>query len=394
MIPEKIDEITDADIQALVDNEASEGRTLDFKQELPGKSDSDKKEYLADVSSFANAGGGDLVFGIREDAGVAAEVMGVACADNDAEILRMESSILSGIEPRIPGVRFHPVNGFSKGPVFVLRIPKSWSSPHMVTFKGGSRFFTRNNAGKHQMDVGEIRSAFLLSESLPEKIRQFRLDRLGKIAANEGPVALADKPKIVLHIVPFSAFSLDSSLDAKAIYDKRLNLNLLYGGSDSIRYNVDGVVNIGIRQQEVEHGTSGYCQVFRSGNVESVDTVIISDGDERKLIASLLFEQAVVSSVQEFMNVFASLNVSPPFVVAVALLGVRGFQMASPQNRMKFSNTPIDRDDLILPEILIMEHGSDAGLAMRPIMDAAWNASGWEGSPNYDENGDWKVAYR
>ena len=42
----------------------AEGRTLDYKRTLPGSTDEEKREFLADVSSFANAAGGDIVYGI------------------------------------------------------------------------------------------------------------------------------------------------------------------------------------------------------------------------------------------------------------------------------------------------------------------------------------------
>jgi len=36
----------------------------------------------------------------------------------------------------------------------------------MVVFKQLSRFYSRSSAGKHRLDVGEIRAAFALSEEL------------------------------------------------------------------------------------------------------------------------------------------------------------------------------------------------------------------------------------
>ena len=70
MIPKRFDDITKADIDGLITNAVSGPRTLDYKRQLPGNSDDDKREFLADVSSFANAAGGDILFGISEDNGV------------------------------------------------------------------------------------------------------------------------------------------------------------------------------------------------------------------------------------------------------------------------------------------------------------------------------------
>lgn len=61
MISKGIEQITEEDLQNLIGNSVSERKTIEYKQTLPGNSDSDKKEFLADVSSFANASSGDLI---------------------------------------------------------------------------------------------------------------------------------------------------------------------------------------------------------------------------------------------------------------------------------------------------------------------------------------------
>ena len=164
MIPRDFDGITKADIEALVANAVAEGRAIEYKQQLPGNGDKDKKEFLADVSSFANAGGGDIIFGVVEKrdgdnkpTDLPEKAEGLAGINAGAEMNRLDAIIQSGIEPRIPGCRIRSIDGFASGPVLVIRIPKSWAAPHMVTFKNLSRFFTRTSAGKQQLDVGEIR---------------------------------------------------------------------------------------------------------------------------------------------------------------------------------------------------------------------------------------------
>jgi len=62
-----IDEITEADLQNLVNNAVLELKTLDYKRILPGNSDGEKKEFLADIVSFANSMGGDIIYGISEN---------------------------------------------------------------------------------------------------------------------------------------------------------------------------------------------------------------------------------------------------------------------------------------------------------------------------------------
>src|SRR5262249_50125683 len=76
-----------------------EGRQLEYKESLPKTDDpDDKREFLSDVTSFANAAGGDLIFGARErrDAegkptGEIEAVPGLQDFNFDAERLRLEA---------------------------------------------------------------------------------------------------------------------------------------------------------------------------------------------------------------------------------------------------------------------------------------------------------------
>ena len=77
MINKQIDTIELKDFEQLLINAVSEGKTIEYKQQLPTNSDGDKKEFLADISSFANASGGDLIYGITEEKGSPKSIDGV-----------------------------------------------------------------------------------------------------------------------------------------------------------------------------------------------------------------------------------------------------------------------------------------------------------------------------
>jgi hypothetical protein len=59
-------QIDDALLESLRADRVREGRQLDYKETLPGARDDDKREFLSDVTSFANAAGGDIIYGLRE----------------------------------------------------------------------------------------------------------------------------------------------------------------------------------------------------------------------------------------------------------------------------------------------------------------------------------------
>lgn len=162
MIQKPFDRIEKVDIDSLVANATEEGRNIEYKQALPGNADKQKKEFLADVSSFANASGGDLLYGVEEQrdgegkpTGIPTSVPGVPIPNADAEIRRLENIIRDGIRPRIAGVHLRTVDGFANGPVLLIRIQRSYALPHMVTFQEHSRFYARNSKGKYPLDVGK-----------------------------------------------------------------------------------------------------------------------------------------------------------------------------------------------------------------------------------------------
>jgi hypothetical protein len=49
----------------------------------------------------------------------------------------------------------------------------------------------------------------------------------------------------------------------------------------------------------------------------------------------------------------------------------------------------IDRDTLVLPEVVIQDLSSKAKDILKPILDLVWNACGYPCSLNFDSNGNW-----
>lgn len=64
-----LEEITEADLQRLVEDRVEENRQLEYKRDIPGTSDADKREFVRDVVSFSNSAGGHIIFGIAASNG-------------------------------------------------------------------------------------------------------------------------------------------------------------------------------------------------------------------------------------------------------------------------------------------------------------------------------------
>jgi len=148
-LEKSFEELNEADLLSLVKDQVPEKRAIEYKRELPSDTYEGKKEFLADISSLVNASGGHLIFGVQEESGLPIAVVGVPCDDPDRERLRLENIIRDGIEPRLQGILVRGIRLASGTYAFVLRVPRSWSKPHVVNYKGHWRFYSRNSAGKY-----------------------------------------------------------------------------------------------------------------------------------------------------------------------------------------------------------------------------------------------------
>ena len=389
MIAKNVNEITKDDLQALIDNSKLEGKTIEYKQSLPDNSDSDKKEFLADISSFSNASGGDLIYGITEDRdkGVPKKLEGLTIENIDREINRLESMIRDGIEPRISGIVHKPINLSNSKVALIIRIPRSWNSPHRVSFKGQDKFYTRSAKGKYPMDVTELRIAFNLSETITERIRRFREDRISKIFANETPVPFYDTAKTVLHLIPINSFNPAQRYEINKIASHPDKIQPIYHEGFTHRYNLDGLLNYSGGREEK---SCSYVQLFRIGIIEAVEGVLLDPRhkDGKLSIPGIAYERELIKSLAIYLSALETLNVELPIFVFLTLVGVRGYLMAVGQQGFAKDYT-IDRDILLLPEVVIESYDIVPEDVLKPCFDAIWNACGFSGSRNYSNAGKW-----
>lgn len=382
-----ISAITKDDIQQLLAAAVRENRVIEYKRILPGNSDGDKKEFLGDVTSFANAEGGDILYGVEAKDGVPTDVPGLADFNEDKERLRLESSMLNAIDPRIPGVQMYAVSGFTAGPILIVRIPRSWSAPHMVTFQNGQRFFTRNSAGKYQMDVRELRTAFEGSGQLGERIRRWRDERLGRIIANDGPVRLRGTGHVVIHVVPLDSFGDELRLRFDRVQDA--SILLPPPGSNSgwdHRFNFDGLLTFSAISEANE--SRAYSQFFRSGRIEAVCKLFDYTESGKNVLASIWYEETIMDALQKTLGALGKVGVASPVIFMLSLTGVKNAVMSRDTRRLYHSEPQSCREDhLILPDVLIEDSLCDLNDKLRPVFDMVWNAFGYPRSMNYDDQG-------
>jgi hypothetical protein len=389
MIPKALNAITDEDLQALITNGVAEGRTIDYKRDLPGNSDGDKKEFLADVSSFANTGGGDLVFGMGEVGGLPTQITGTGAADLDLAVRRLDSIIAAGLSPRIR----HTIKAVTTaaGPsVLIIRVERSWAGPHRVIFQNHDKFWGRNSAGKYSLDVNELRAAFTLSSNANEKIRAFRTDRIISLTNGDTPVPFMGSSKVIIHFIPLEAFAGGPIYDVRPIYDNPQLIAPMGTTAWGYRLNLDGVVAFGSRQP-----CETYTQLFRNGVLEVVQGRILAGQHEGRLvIPSVAFEEYIVRYLPQCFRLLETIGAGLPIVVAMTLTHTKGLWMGVNTFLRDEAGYPIDAETIILPEAIVESFTTPAHEILKPMFDLIWNACGFPGSENFDAEGNWVTPRR
>lgn len=103
------EDISETDLTEIITAGVPEGALIDYKRDMYGNTDADVKEFLKDVSSFANTYGGHLIVGVDEAAGIPTR-MAALSGDPDQDLQRLENLARDGIEPRIAGLRMKSVS--------------------------------------------------------------------------------------------------------------------------------------------------------------------------------------------------------------------------------------------------------------------------------------------
>lgn len=371
MIPRPFQDITQVDLETLVANQVAERRTLEYKRELPGNSESQRKEFLADVTSFANAQGGDLIFGIAESSGTAVNIPGLAVDDSDEEILRWEDVLLSGVEPRIPGLRLRWIDVGDRRGVLLIRVPASSIAPHRVIFKQSNRFYGRKSNGKYEMDTQELRDAFTASDGFPTRIRALHLDAVDQAVRGDLPIGLGDDPKAILSLVPITIFR--EARDLEITPENALAPHKPSGHMDFLRM-IEGVLS---HTNPGENGVvRSYAVTYRTGRIDMVWTIghIVNElrRNEAPIVWPQRFEDGVLDATLSGAAKLAPFGVEGPWIVLVTVAGIKDYRLLVNQ---EYWSDPAWRDQVTLPPLMV-ERMNRA--ALLPVLRSFWLAFGIE----------------
>jgi hypothetical protein len=385
-----LDKVSKEDVDTLLSTGVPESPLIEYKRDVYGNTDGDKREFLADITSFANTMGGDIIIGIDESNGLPTALTPFK-GDIDAETRRLESIALAGIEPRIRNFHIRPVP-VTGGHVIIVRVPRSYTPPHRVIAQNNNRFYARAGTQKYEPNVEQLRHLFTDAPQMAERIRSFQIDRLVKITGGDTPLPMNPIGKVVVHVIPLPAFvdgrmaDIISELSKGSFVPVPLDW---VGYSYTHTVNLDGYLNYA----EVPEGrNNSYAQFFRNGAIEGVGELQTQDGVTSYFI-TLYLTDAILSRVYQYLQVLKAYGLGLPIYVYLSLCNATRTTHRYATDMGDFTHTqPVGREIVVCPEIYIDNFELDLVDAMRPALNTLWNAFGRLQCERYDNLARWKAS--
>ena len=386
-------EIIDANyLKRLIGNKISEGLTLDYKRDLNIGTANEKKEFLSDITSFANAEGGVIIYGVEEEeeeiattnnTGRPGKIVGIPIESKESLILKIEDIITNGIQPRIQNKRISLIDIDSKTMV-VITIPKSYGIPHMVTYEKTNKFYKRRISGKYLLDVFELNQMFMQSNELQERAEAFVTHRIETVLTNNFIPNIITENGAFIHIVPLSFQQNLIGLTGEADY---VTIMDLFGHLISLNdqhHNFEGYIMTSLRGGTVY----GYFQVFRNGILEYywTDYIDIIQPDDQKYFFIENLEIDCINMVSNAIAYYDKIGIYSPLLVFINLFGLTHSRIYT---RSEFRGPKqILSNSVAIPPILIKSYDSKIANELKPAFDIIWQSWGYQKSKFYNNSGD------
>ncbi|GAA4481154.1 RNA-binding domain-containing protein [Gluconacetobacter asukensis] len=363
--------IREENIIFLIENSTTEDLYIEFKSETYGTNDEAKRELLADVSAFANAQGGDLLLGVGAEAGQANALPGIGMIDADKEILRLESIIRDGLEPRVAGIRSRALRLASGEQIIVIRIPASMIAPHRSVASKGGRFYRRNSAGKYEMDIQELRETFTGGEHLADRLTGIHEIAVAAAKGRNMPFSIGTLPAAVLSLTPLDYFRQTRDVELDEFNSQQPYLRR--PSPTSWMTTLEGTLIHGLPTENGVSMVEGYAHTHRSGRIEAAWRLggpsQTSSESEARLVFANYFEGGLCDQAMTAANRLTQMGISGPWVVAVTILNIRGYDL----QRDHFNGTTAYRDEAALPSLRLERISAET---LTPIFNTFWRLFG------------------
>jgi hypothetical protein len=379
-------DVTPADIVALLADQVPESAQLDYKQALPGDAESERKEFVKDVTAMANTSGGVLLYGITERVedgqrtGLPEKIVGVGDIASDHEARRLENIVRDRTDPQLTSCAARTFEMPSGETVVAVGVPGSLLAPHAVRSGGTGTYWRRANTSNYAVSASELRGMFLQRATWGEEAEAFRRERIERVRAQQAVPNLDTHGSFFLHVLPLGR--LRGLVD---IVSHRGELHRLDRPSTldwNGRANFDGYLLF----SQPEGKCQTYAQWFRFGGVEFYCSRFHStrqSGETLDLDAAWMASDAVSYTQTALKFIAGVLEIDPPYAVLLSLLDLKGGSIETRgwMNVLPLAGPKLNRfdDDVLLVPAAIIE-STDAKVkdVLMPFFDMIWQAAGFD----------------
>ncbi|MFA4906063.1 MAG: ATP-binding protein [Candidatus Margulisiibacteriota bacterium] len=394
-------DIREGDLISLIEQKVSERQDIEYKVISYDRGDEGKREMLRDISSMANAYGGMVLIGIREegDSGLPIALEGIDNAEEERD--RIIKSCLVNIEPRIPNIEIESIPLSNGKNVCVINIPYSHRGPHLVVFKGLNQFWARHDRHKSPMSWEEIKERFLHSLNLIQDVKNYYDNRKSVILSD-----IAHNPYYVIAALP-----LYSNGDFIDIHDERIRTLLRdppnqreggWGFNFGLPYETSIFPEPSLDGLRIWNKTNKSLELFRNGyfeariNINNYSSIRVDepeigkDAQPHVILKSTPLVELCVNYFRELKVIMERYGMGDSqFITNCALYNIKGFGLqeldsgASDPRGYKRKYWNKGYLEIPLKEISLKD---DPDYNAKILCDHLWQAFSYEYAPCFENN--------
>ena len=299
--------ISEIDPQELINliGTQEENLWIDFKQQDYHRDSNDlekhKREICKDVTAMANAEGGYILIGVREENKIAQDFFTVKDAANVAQSIN--DVCLQNIDPRVPNleVELYSLQWENRNiDLVVIHIPPSEMRPHSFIWKGTTNFVKRYNDVTREFPISELirdllvryQPPFLdsiigqmgqIESQLTSILRGTRRERRNSISPQDNALDVDEDSELV-HLMNlrfhevisdepyYRIFAVPTELNPDTVDTRSENIRAILQNPPNIRYAGFGVT--GILERDMIRLPEG----IKGSNMGSGEILLLKNG--------------------------------------------------------------------------------------------------------------------
>jgi schlafen family protein len=262
-------ELGSGDLESLVASAIPEESDLEYKSQLYGSSDSEKRDLAGDVAAMANGVGGVIIVGVVAADGIPTRLAPVELSEK--EDLRMRQTITALVAPA-PQVTIYRLRAETNSlGYYLIGVPRSPDAPHAVRVNEALRYPRRDGPRIRWLSESEVadeyRSRFQRAESQVSRLA--RIYRDGKSSIDLNTTAW-----IALAMVPLSPGQM--VLRQKTISEARsewigpwtggFGADVFDGGGFQVSAGLGRVIISAGREREDSRSRTGHAELYQDGS--------------------------------------------------------------------------------------------------------------------------------